>query len=105
MEIAAADGQGPVNLRCGKPVIAPSASPAAFVCFSPIKAFKCERQRAGCRATPLSSPWAGAMVPVTSLTSTTNWVCVSVRLLQKERAVCVRESVCAFERACARTSF
>lgn len=59
LEIALSNRQGPVNLQCGKPIIAPTASPAAFVYFSPIKAFKCERQRPCWRATPLCSPGPG----------------------------------------------
>lgn len=59
LEIALSNRQGPVNLQCGKPIIAPTASLAAFVYFSPIKAFKCERQRPCWRATPLCSPGPG----------------------------------------------
>lgn len=59
LEIAPSNRQGPVNLQCGKPIIALTASLAAFVYFSPIKAFKCERQRPCWRATPLCSPGLG----------------------------------------------
>lgn len=59
LEIALSNRQGPVNLQCGKPIIAPTASLAAFVYFSPIKAFKCERQRPCWRATLLCSPGPG----------------------------------------------
>lgn len=55
LKIALSKWRGPINLQCGEPIIAPTASLAAFVYFSPIKAFKCERQRPCWRATLLCS--------------------------------------------------
>ena len=79
LEIAPSNRQG-ADLQCGEPVLAPTASLAASVYFSPIKAFKCERQRPGWRTTSLHRYGVRAQLSVTSLASNADTVCVCVCL-------------------------
>ena len=72
MEIAPSNRQSAV-LQCGEPVLAPTASLAASVYFSPIKAFKCERQQPAGEA--LHCHGVTAQLSVTSLTSACGCVC------------------------------